>query len=241
MEEKKRFWEIDALRGAAIIMMVVFHFLFDLNYFSVYPVGVYTGFWWAFARATATVFILLVGISLTLSYSRVRESMTSGQISMKYAIRGMSVFGYGLLITLATWVLLPSGVIVFGVLHFIGVGIMLSRPLLNRKWANLGFGIALICIGIWFYSLRFGFPWLLWLGLRPATFYTLDYFPLLPWLGVMLIGIFIGHRLYPGGRQRIKERSGPVVNQLSWLGRHSLFIYFIHQPILIALLYAVVL
>ena len=61
--ETKRFWEIDALRGVAIIMMVIFHTVFDLNYFGSYGFDLYSGLWFYVARATATIFIFLVGVS----------------------------------------------------------------------------------------------------------------------------------------------------------------------------------
>ncbi len=246
MEEKaaitpnKRFWEIDFLRGIAILMMIVFHFMFDLNYFGIFSVDVYSGFWWLFARITAIIFIFLVGVSLTLSYSRARKKMTGKQLTRKYLLRGLRIFGYGLLITLTTWLFLPNGFIIFGVLHFIGIAIIISRPFLGRTWLNLLLGLVLICIGIGLQLVIFSFPWLMWLGLRPAAFYTLDYFPLLPWFGLVLIGIFFGNKLYPaGGRMlRIWERSKPPISQLCFLGRHSLLIYLIHQPILIAVLFA---
>jgi uncharacterized membrane protein len=237
VESRQRFWEIDFLRGIAIIMMIVFHFLFDLSYFSIYSVDVYSGFWWLFARVTAMIFIFLVGISLTLSYSRIRDGVSRVDIARKYMFRGAKIFVYGLLITLATWLFLQSGFIVFGVLHFIGIAIIISWPLLNRRRLLLVLGVVFILVGVYLQSFTVGFPWLLWLGLRPELFYTLDYFPLLPWMGVILIGMFFGKMFYPDGKQAIKNRSGPVISQLSFLGRHSLVIYLLHQPVLIALLY----
>jgi len=76
---EKRFWEIDFLRGLAIIMMILFHLLYDLNYFGEYNLNLHSGFWWYFARMTATIFILLVGISLTLSFSRAKKIQNAGK------------------------------------------------------------------------------------------------------------------------------------------------------------------
>jgi uncharacterized membrane protein len=85
-----------------------------------------------------------------------------------------------------------------------------------------------------------GSPWLLWLGLAPEGFYSLDYLPLLPWFGVVLMGIALGDFLYHGYKRRIAlpDLGGALlVRPLAFLGRNSLLIYFVHQPALIALLY----
>ena len=69
-----RFWEVDGIRGIAILMMVVFHILFDLNFFSVYAVNVSTGFWRYFGYATASLFLFIVGVSLAISHARAARS-----------------------------------------------------------------------------------------------------------------------------------------------------------------------
>lgn len=236
---EKRFWEIDFLRGVAIVMMIIFHFLFDLSYLGGYAVNVYSGFWWVFARVTATIFLLLVGISLTLSYSRAIQKRT-GKLGRKYLKRGLKIFSWGLIISAITWVFLRGGFVVFGVLHLIGVSIILAYPLIKYRHRNLILGIIFIIIGLYLANFFFDFYWLVWLGFMPRVFYTLDYFPLLPWFGVILIGIFIGNSLYKNYKRgfRLRDFSGsPVTRLFCFLGRHSLLIYLIHQPILIAVLY----
>ena len=74
----RRFWEIDSLRGLAIVMMVIFHLIFDLYFFGIYSFNVHSGFLWWFARITAFIFIFLVGVSLSLSYSRTTLSASYG-------------------------------------------------------------------------------------------------------------------------------------------------------------------
>lgn len=238
---KKRFWEIDFLRGAAIIMMIVFHFLYDLNYFGAYNVNVNSGFWLYFARAIAIIFLVLVGISLTLSFSRAKRLQKTGKsLYIKYLKRGLIVFSWGMLITLMTWIFLRQGFVVFGILHVIGISIILAYPFLRFRFLNLFIGIIFIMTGIFLKNLTFDFYWLMWLGLRPEQFYTLDYFPLLPWFGVILIGIFLGNLLYQGyeRRFRIYDLSKfPFINLFCFMGRNSLLIYLIHQPTLIAILY----
>jgi uncharacterized membrane protein len=236
----RRFWEIDALRGMAIIMMIVYNYLFTLKYFDVLDVDVHSVFWMVFAYVTASVFILLVGISLTLSYSRAKEHKTKKELLIKYLKRGLKIFGWGLIITASTFVFLKSGFIVFGILHFIGLSIILSYPFLKMGLENLLLGIVFISVGVYVSHFTFDFPWLVWLGFMPRHFYTLDYFPLLPWFGVVLVGLFLGNFLYPDHVRtfNLPDLSGlSFIRFLCFLGRHSLLIYLLHQPVLVALLY----
>lgn len=241
--QSNRFWEIDFLRGIAIIMMIIFHTIFDLNYFGAHNFDVYSGFWWAFVRITATIFIFLVGVSLTLSYSRAIKNKKGKDLLLKYLYRGTKIFSWGLIITLITWVFFRQEFIIFGILHFIGLAIILAYFFLRFRLLNLFLGVAFIIIGIYLANLTVDFPWLIWLGFMPQNFYTFDYFPILPWFGLVLIGLFFGNLFYPEGKRRIKIREikNPVTDLFCFLGRHSLFIYLIHQPILIALLYIFVL
>jgi uncharacterized membrane protein len=235
-----RLWEVDALRGVAIVMMVIYHLLFDLSALAGYDINVYTGFWRLFARVCASLFILLVGVSLTLSYSRAGQRARTGvALFPKYLKRGLGVFGCGLLVTAATGLLFPEGVVVYGILHFIGTSIVLAYPFLRLGWWNLPLGLGCIALGLYLGNYALPFPWLLWLGLPPVGYYTLDYFPLLPWFGLTLLGIFGGSRLY-----RDQTRVFPIPNLedaltvrvLAFLGRHSLLIYLVHQPILLGTL-----
>lgn len=237
---KKRFWEIDFLRGIAIIMMIIFHFFFDLNYFNVYKINLYSGFWWIFARTIAAIFILLVGISLTISYSKMRKQKKRSDSFKKYFVRGLKIFCLGLFISFVTWIFLRKGFIIFGILHFIGVSIILAYPFLKFRFGNLLLGIVFLLLGIYVRNLNFDSYWLTWVGLAPNYFYTVDYFPVLPWFGLILIGLFFGNLLYPNGMRRFKIINVPkfsFVKLLCFLGRNSLIIYFIHQPILIISLY----
>jgi uncharacterized membrane protein len=239
----QRFWEIDSLRGIAIVMMVTFHLIFDLYYFGIYSFDVHSGFLWWFARITAFIFILLVGMSLSLSYSRtilLNKYRLQKNLFFKYLKRGLKIFGYGLIITVVTWLFIGEGFIVFGILHLIGIGIILEYPFLKHKYINLYLGIIFIATGIYLMSFNFDFYGLLWLGFTPYNFYTLDYFPLLPWLGVVSLGIFLGNTLYENYTRHFQLpdlSKYSLINVSGFLGRHSLFIYLIHQPILIIILF----
>jgi uncharacterized membrane protein len=238
MNEKlqKRFWEIDFLRGIAIIMMVAFHIAFDLNFFGVYDVSIGSFYWKVIARTSAILFLLLVGVSLTLSYSRAKKSSAVKPKFKKYLKRGLTVFAYGMLITLSTYIFIQSAYVKFGILHLIGLSIIMAFPLLKFKWLNLVLGVLIIAAGIFLNDIMFNFNWLMWLGFVPDTLYTVDYFPLLPWFGIVLIGVFIGNFLYPGYESKISVpdwSENTFFKSFSFLGRNSLLIYLVHHPVIL--------
>lgn len=218
--------------------MIVYHFFYDLNYFDYLELNVTSGFWFLFARSIAFTFILLAGISLTLSYSRAKKK---GSVALeKYLKRGVRIFSWGLVITLLTWVFLRKGFVIFGVLHFIGVSIIIAYPFIRYRYLNLLLGIIIIFIGIFINKITVDFYYLLWLGFIPNNLCMFDYFPILPWFGAILIGIFLGNSLYPDYRRRFNLPE-PFLNSIKffcYLGRRSLFIYLIHQPILVLFLFA---
>lgn len=238
MESQKRFWEIDSLRGIAIISMIIFHALCDLAFFGDFRFKLYSGLLLYFQRFIAITFIFLVGVSLNISLARINPSKRA---FLKYLKRGLTIFGWGLVITLVTWLFLKDGFIIFGILHFIGLSVILAYPFLRLKYSNLFIGILLIALGICLREFLFDFKWLMWLGFTPMGIYTVDYFPLLPWFGIVLIGIFFSKVLYKEGKRAIalpELGSYFGIRQLQFLGRHSLFVYIAHQPLLIALLAA---
>ncbi len=235
-----RFWEVDLLRGVAIVLMVLYHLVFDLNYFAVYHIDISSGFWLAVARAAALLFLLLVGLSLTLSHSRARLMGEEDGYLPHLLKRSAWILGLALGVSVVTYLFLGRGFIVFGVLHLIGLSLLLAHPFRRMRRANFIFGLLFILLGIYLQNIRVSFPWLLWLGLEPPGFYSVDYFPVFPWFGVILVGMGLGSLLYPGYRRRISVpdlAGSSLVRKLSFLGRNSLTVYLIHQPVLIALFY----
>jgi uncharacterized membrane protein len=229
---------VDAARGVAIVMMVVYHLTYDLDNFGGYDIESTSGFWAWFADATASAFLFLVGISLAISYAR--AGARSGLFG-KYLRRGIRIFAYGMALTVV-FLVLGMGVVAFGILHLIGVSIILAYPLLKYRFANLLLGVSVIAVG-WYMraqDISSESPWLLPLGVVPENLFMPDYRPLLPWFGVVLLGLFAGNVLYGGGKRpaSVPRKAPPVARPLVPLGRNSLFIYLIHQPILIALLTA---
>lgn len=230
----QRFWEIDLLRGVAVMMMITFHILFNLAFFSDYPLVLDEGFWFYFQQATAGLFFLVAGVALTLSYAR-----TGDRSFWRFFRRGGKIFAWGMVVTAVTWLFLREGFVVFGVLHCIGLSIILAYPFLKRSLWALPAGILCLAAGNYLDNFTFPFPYLLWLGFVPERFYTVDYFPLLPWFGLFLLGLFLGGLLYPSGRRRFPLPDCPEFPPLRgviFLGRHSLVIYLLHQPVLLALL-----
>lgn len=230
-----RYWELDLLRGVAVGMMVLYHALYDLDFFSGPDiVDIRSGIWPSFAVATASIFLLLVGVSLSIGSARTR--ILGGDFLRRSIRRGTVIFSWGVAITAGTFLLLEEGYVLFGVLHSIGLAIIISSPLARRPRLALLGGSAAISAGIYLRQLSFESSWFLWLGLVPHGFYSVDYFPLLPWSGVVLVGIFLGSLLYPQGVRRFPLpdiSSRTPARQISSSGRNSLLIYLLHQPVLI--------
>ena len=234
----ERYWEIDLARGVAVVTMIVFHSAFDLDFFGVLPLDVSGGFLRMLAYLTASTFIFLVGLSFTISYARASRRLDRRGLALKYVRRGLTVFGYGLVITAVTWLFLPNVFIVFGILHFIGIAIVLA-PLFVRFDAEKLIIASIACLIAGYATSLITGPWpLLWLGIRPASFMSLDYVPLLPWIGLVLVGMACGHLLYPDGKRgySIPVMEPAFARPLEFLGRHSLVIYFLHQPVILLLI-----
>lgn len=220
--------------------MVASNLVTDLDFFGAYKTTE-GDFWFFFARFVALMFVFLAGISLAVSYSKAKKVLPEKKLFKKYLRRGFKVFCWGLAITLFTMLFLRNGFVVFGILHFIGLSTILAFPFIKRNNnLNFLFGIVFIAAGLFLQGFRFDFPWLLWLGLIPTNFYTVDYFPLFPWFGVVLLGLFFGNRLYNGNARRFEFRDFSkffLARLFCFLGKHSLSIYLIHQPIIISVLY----
>jgi uncharacterized membrane protein len=232
---------VDAARGVAIAMMVVYHLTYDLEYFGGYDIESTSGFWARFADATASAFLFLVGVSLAISYARASAGRPDRHLFGKYLKRGIRIFAYGMALTVV-FLVFGLGVVAFGILHLIGISIILAYPFLKCRLANLFLGLAFIAVGIYMrlQDISSESPWLLPFGVVPENLLMPDYRPLFPWFGVVLLGVFAGNVVYGGGKRPaiFPEKAPALSKPLLPLGRNSLFIYLIHQPILIALLAA---
>jgi uncharacterized membrane protein len=233
----ERYWEIDATRGIAIVMMILFHILFDLTFLGIAPWPGSETFWRIFAATTASLFLLLVGLSFTISAAHAHRSMDKTAFFLKYLKRGLGIFALGMAVTVATWLYLGTGYVVFGILHLIGISIILAPLFYRYTWINLIAGTGFILLGLVAGDIS-GPAYLIWLGFHPVMFYSVDYTPLIPWFGVVLIGMFAGKSLYPAGKKMLFANMRPprAARWLMFLGRHSLLIYLLHQPVIIFIL-----
>ena len=218
-------------------MMIVYHSTYDLDTLGGYDVQSTSGYWALFADVTAGLFLFLVGVSLGISRSR--TSLTGWRLFGKYLARGSRILAYGMVLTLI-FLALGMGVVAFGILHLIGVSIILAYPFLRLRFTNLALGALMFVAGQYImaqhlYSQSF---WLSPFGIVPEGVVMPDYRPLLPWFGVVLIGLFVGNVVYGDGRRPAitEDKSPALARPLLPLGSNSLFIYLIHQPIIIALL-----
>jgi len=237
--EAPRFWEVDSARGIAVIMMIVYHIFFDINFLQVVSIPLTSLAFQLFLYPIGSLFLLIVGISLVLSFQIYEKKHQRMPPFSKYFWRGVFLFLLALMITFITWIYPHKGYIVFGVIHCISISVILSYWFISRPTLSLFVGGLIIVLGVLFTQVTVESPVFFWLGLRSAGFYSLDYFPLCPWFGVVLIGLFAGTRLYPNLQK--KYQRSQIIPTLAYpfvfLGKHALLIYIIHQPVIYGVLY----
>jgi uncharacterized membrane protein len=227
-----RFKWIDGLRGIAVIMMIYFHLMFDLKSFITPPIDVMPPlFWFAFPKITAALFIFISGISAPL-----RKSQHQVPIKNNPALR---VLGWACVISVVS--ILIQMPVYFGILHCLGL-LMLCEPWLLRinNARRVGWGLMILVLGITSRTLDLRVPPSLsglgiLLGVLPesgpeSAIQMGDWIPLFPWVGLFLLGTALPQTWYSWS-DRLTWPS-----PLLWLGRHSLMIYIVHQPILVGLL-----
>ena len=233
---KERLLYIDLLRGLAIAMMVVFHFTFDLDHFGFVEVNMLSDpFWLDFRLVIVSLFLGLVGFSLQLSAGK--------RIRLRPYFKRLGLLvGSAALISLGTWIMYGDKMILFGVLHFIALASVLGLLFRRLYWSNLLLGVGILFFSNWFSHPWFNAPAWHWIGLTTQLPSTLDYVPLFPWFGVVLIGMFLGRLSEEYGWLRKKgEGRNPLTRLMALSGRHSLLIYMVHQPILFGAFYLVTL
>lgn len=233
---EKRLWLLDVLRGAALLNMLAYHALYDW----VYVFG-HTGGWYDIGSPGCHVwqqyicwsFILLSGYSFTLARRPLKN--------------GLLVAGCAVVLTVVTAGFLPSESIWFGVLHLNAAAVLLScllRPLLEKCPAGAGLAACAVLFALTnqvpegylgFESLRLcplPAAWyrtnLFWLGLPDLTkFSSADYFPLIPWLFLFWCGLLLARLWRPGA-----GRAPAALRPLACVGRHTLLVYMLHQPVI---------
>jgi uncharacterized membrane protein len=227
---------VDALRGFAVAQMIVYHFIYDLNYFGWLDLGMTRNQpWLGWRTAIVSQFLLLVGVSLVLRLAR-RPAWRD------FWLRWAQIAAAAALVSLGSWLMFGPRFIYFGILHFIAVALLASRLLAPLREWNLVLAAAALLA--W---LGYSDPWF---NAAPANIVgfvtekprTEDYVPLFPWLAATLAGVGLGalwqrrgFALAPAW-QRLNARPPRL---LVWLGTWALTVYLVHQPILIGLLWLV--
>jgi uncharacterized membrane protein len=218
---KNRILEIDLLRVTAIILMVGFHFVYDLKEFAGIDIDYTSTFWFSVGKTAALLFIFVSGISSCL-----------GKNSTK---RGLTVLGFGVLISIATYFFDSTEYVRFGILHFLGVSILLSYFLKKlNKLCLLLLSLVMALIGFWANTIQVATFLLLPFGFMYSGFSTMDYYPLFPYLAVFVFGILAYKIFYEQGKSFIKGEYR--LKTIRFISKHSLVIYLVHQPILLGII-----
>ena len=236
MPVTQRYQLFDILRGVAIVLMVYYHFSYDLTHFGYAGFDFYHDPYWLHLRTfIVSLFLGLVGVSLVLASNH-------GINWQRYARRlGLLIF-FALAITLNSYYMFPGRTIVFGILHFIAFASVAGLLFVRGYWSSLVLGVAIVVLDMLFQHPFFNQYAIHWIGLMTHKPATEDYVPVIPWFGVVLIGIFVGHSLLR--RSVLQPLVGfhsrnRLARGLAFAGRHSLLIYVVHQPVLFGLVWLV--
>ncbi len=229
MQKSVRYTFIDALRGFALINMILYHALWDVNYIFGVKIAWYTSnIGYAWQQMICCTFIFVSGLCFPLGKHKLK--------------RGLITLICSAIISIVTAVFMPQNTILFGVLSLIGSSIIITIPLkklFNKVNCYIGF-VAFLVLFVILKSFREYPRWLYanlftaYLGFAPSDFTSADYFPLIPWIFLFVAGyfahsIFKKHNLMP---LLTKTKCKP----LEWFGRHSLVVYMLHQPVIYVLL-----
>ena len=239
MKKTKRVNLIDELRGLCIILVVIYHAFYSLVMIYGYEQLNAT---FAVMRKVQPVlpamFILLSGIAFQLSRSNVK--------------RGLRLLAVAAVMMLALGIVTPSQMIWFGIIHFLAVmnivlglfkkyvdktpavaGIILCSALfvltynVQRGYVGID-GVLSLRLPEFMYSTDLTAP----LGFYSQSFSSSDYCPILPWAFLFIIGTILGR--YVGKLPESLSREH--IKPLAFVGRHTLIIYLVHQPIIVGVL-----
>ena len=226
---------IDIARGTALVAMAIYHFTWDLEFFGYLDPGMTAhGGWKLFARCIASSFLFLVGGSLFLAHAeRIRWSGFVRRLAM--------VAGAALAITAATWFAVPNDFIFFGILHEIALASVIGLAFLNAPTiVTVATAVAIVGAPFFLRAAVFDHPALWWVGLSSVDPHSNDYVPIFPWFGAVLAGLAAARLARSAGllERLARLEPGRWSLPLRFGGRHSLAFYLIHQPVLIACVWA---
>ena len=227
----ERVWQIDALRGAAIILMTIFHALVDIrDFFGFADVRYFEPPLSYIGRTSAILFIFISGVSCRFSKNNIA--------------RGVKVLLCGMLVTLATFFAVRDLYIRFGILHFLGASMILAgliEKLIKKEKSRQAFmwmaSPLSLAIGRIFAQVETELPFLFVVGITTASFISYDYYPIFPWICVFFAGYACGLFAVNNRKKLSSMRKFQPAPALCALGRVSLIFYLLHQPALIALFF----
>ena len=239
-EAPRRLDAIDLARGVMLVFMAGYHGAWDLVFLGLADLPLLTHWFWLTARTLiAGSFLALVGVSLVLA---TRSGIHWGRFGRRLAV----IVLCAAIVSAATFFAIPDSWIFFGILHSIAVCSVLALPFLRLPLPVLIVAAAVvIALPAVAAAPVFDTPGLRWIGLVTVGPDTFDFVPVLPWFAWVLAGIAVGRLLARPNGPAVplwlwRARSGPA-RLLGFAGRHSLAVYMLHQPVLIALLAGVVL
>ena len=220
----KRIREIDIMRVTAMLLMVIYHVLYDLNNFVGLDIRYYSLPLSLIGKLSAIIFIFLSGISSGLGSNVIK--------------RGAIVFGSGMLVTLVTFIGFKDSFVVFGILHLLGVCMMMSS-FINKTpiWVLVILILLSMVIG-WYFNCITSEAWILLpFGVSYEGFNSFDYYPIFPDISVF-IGGTIYYRIFYKDKKSIfnLKAKNDIIEKLS---RKSLLIYLVHQPVIVGIIYIV--
>lgn len=221
---------IDVYRGLAILAMVAYHATWDLNYYRIIEVGIgVDALWFTIQRGILTAFLLLTGAGLWLAHGR---GIDWPRFWRREAILVATAAG----VSAVTWFQFGQYLAYFGVLHAIALSSVLALLLIRVPlWTQIGVAVVVLFLPAVFGSDAFNTPWLAWLGFFTAVPETADLVPMFPWFGVVLLGV-MGMRLCEVAPAFTWSSPALWVRVLARIGRWSLIIYLVHQPVLFGLI-----
>lgn len=223
-KNKERIWELDLIRGIALVLMIYFHIVYDLKEIFHQPVSYQSGINYYVGKVSGSLFIFAAGISSSLSKSNSK--------------RALKLLAIALAITAATHLYDPQIGIKFGILHFLGLSI-LAAPLFLRlnKYFLLVLGMAVFVLSPYLSAVRVNNNLLFIFGLTTNSFVSSDFYPVIPWFGIFLFGLSAGKGLYSSRKSYAALKQGK--NILTLAGKHTLLIYLLHQPLILVILHLI--
>ncbi|MDP2090325.1 MAG: heparan-alpha-glucosaminide N-acetyltransferase [Candidatus Gracilibacteria bacterium] len=234
-----RLEKLDIFRGIAIVLMVLFHFNYSLVYtFDIGFLNFSDTFWFIVGKISVILFILIAGISFCLA-----EKKYSNNITKKYLKISTILAIFACSITIITYLLNNEFYIRFGILHYFSLSFLFMLFFRRLGYYNVILGIIIIIYGVYFIPIIQN-THLFFLGFMYPGFTSSDYYPIIPYFGIMLLGYSFALYLNDIDKLNIfklKNHKNILEKILEYLGKKSFIIYLIHQPIIVCLIFLIIL